>query len=274
MASMSFGGLFDDPLGAGFTDLSGVNYGLEVINDLSELVVPFRHITEQVPYSTEAVAWGPVYEPRVLRYECLIRAANDAARRTQVRNLIGLLVSNVDKSLRVDHINDQYWMVRTMKPSIPKWYTTEGVKFTLEFLARDGRAFSTTEVEETANLTGTGGTFNVNAASNVPGNTKADPVWIFKNMTSGSTGITLLNNTTGETVTHSLAHSSSTWLKFDTRLRRAYISTDSGSVWTLSQRYLNYGPFPRLSPGVQNSITVSGLVDGGDVVCTYRGRYL
>lgn len=272
--SFLFGGTDADPLGSGLIDFA--DYGVMVTDDESPLMVPISTEVQPTAYSPVANAWGPMYQPRYIRLGCKLIGTSQANRQSKIDSILPLLLTNSDRSLKLDHLSDRFFMARLYDIETPLWIGSGAVRFTLVFLCRDGRAYSTTEKALTFNISGTGGTFTVeddSPATAVGGSAIVHPQWVIKN-TAGMAALTLVNTTRNETFIYSRTCVSTDWVKLLSRpdVMRCYLSTDSGANYAASMGIV--GVFPILSPGVQNVFTVDGFTANGQVICTYRERYL
>lgn len=271
--AFQFGAMVDDPDGAGSVDFS--TFGLMVTADRSKLWLPIGVQVVEASYSPVAAAYGPTYSPKHIVLECKVTGDDESDRQDKLDSIIYNLVTNADRALWLDHQTGRFYMARLVEASDPEWVGKQAVRLTLTFVARDGRAYSDTLTTQTTNLTGTGGSWNVGASAAVGGSIFNNPMWTIKSMGSGSaSGVTLSNVTRNETLVVSGAFTSGEWIRIDSTpdIMLVEKSVDSGANWTNIMPRVS-GVFPCLSPGVQNAMTVSGFVNTGTVVATYRERY-
>lgn len=146
---------------------------------------------------------------------------------------------------------------------------------TLQLLSPEAFLYDVTEVTQTETISGTPTTFDVKDGSAVvDGTAVACPVWTIHN-TAGSTSgvITLESLTRGEVFTTNTGIPNAWYARIDAARLMLEWSPD-GSTWVpwMTARGSSVD-IPKLSPGVSNSLRITGL-SGGTVAAVYRPRYL
>jgi hypothetical protein len=103
----------------------------------------------------------------------------------------------------------------------------------------------------------------------------AQPVYtITQNAAGGAVTVVLNNTTTNESITWAGTFESTDELKIDTARKVVELSTDAGSSYSNAMDGKSAGGvFPRLSPGVSNTLTVTGLTDAS-MATVYTARYI
>ena len=180
-----------------------------------------------------------------------------------------------DRSIRFDHQNDRYYLGRIKGDIEFEYIGPNHATATLQFVCADPLAYANSETTQSVTIDETPEGAAVPATGVVAGTEYAKPVWTIRN-TSGSSvsSITVNNATTGEAAACTYTIPNNHYVRFDTARERLQYSADN-STYTDIMSYLSntYKLFPRLAPGVANTITIGGLT-GGTLTITYRARFL
>jgi phage-related protein len=176
---------------------------------------------------------------------------------SKLRNIATILMRGQggEKELIFDEWDDRIWEARLssgMQPDIRGF----GATMTLEFLCPNPNSKAAALSSGSFNLAGdtAGGAINT-------GNTETDTTWTIKNGASEAAGgISIYNETRGELFVWDNVLTANAWLKIDSSDMNAWVSTDSGGTWTLSNAN-STGVAPKLDAGL-NAITVYGCVSG------------
>lgn len=242
-------------------DLS--TYGLTLKSEADALAAALDYSFIQLP--DRAYASRPKFPAKSLNFEVVVKATSAAQLQTYLDAIRRICAQLTEKQLILDVISDRYWQARftgmmgqRIAPSV--W---EG---TLSFVADDPLSYATSE---------TSSDFSIDAdpdniAETPGGSTYIKPIYT---LTAGEalTDITLLveNIGTGEefTWTGSIGNGK----LFVINVTTWYASNDGSSAMS----GLNTGNnFPRLIPGVENTIKVTGFGSLGSLNIAYRDTFL
>lgn len=265
------------------TDLSGDDYNLTVMRS-GFIVYPQTSIDiAALPYAYGGVSQGAFAGTRGIRLECVMRGTTHDDVKEKLDNLRLLLYQcrSADVTLTLHTFSDRYWMVRHIGEITGEFAGINAIKFPLDFVAPDPRAYSNTLTTQTETLNASPYSFDVaDSGVVVAGTAQADPVWYIRNTTGGAvTSVILANSTRGETLTFTSSLANGYWIKVDAQqtTQIVYISTASGDdptalSYNVSMSGLT-GWFPMLSPGVSNTCSITGI-NNGTCVIYYRARYM
>jgi predicted phage tail component-like protein len=246
--SLSFGG----------TALS--TYGLYVTSDdayaLSRLI-------ETSQLQDKAFASSPKKEARTITLDVCIKGSSLSDLMSKVDNLKRVLMLGVTaEELILDILPSRYFNA-LCSGFAPKIDTTTTMSGTLSFLCADPRAYA---------VTPTSSDFNIDAdpktITETPGGSAyIQPVWtLTAGGTLSSVTIKLENVTTDEELQWTGSLAATDTLEIDSEHWTVKKNgTDSMATVT--------GQFPRLSPGIANTITVTGFSTTGTLNISYRDTY-
>jgi hypothetical protein len=256
-------------------DLSGVNYGVTVLNSTMFPVSPVPRIDIQPVAYGASVSQRRFFEPRGIQLDVRIAGTSSDNLEERLMNLSTLFAQTEDKSLRLDSFRSAWYFLCRYTGGLEnvEYRGLQAAKCSLTFIAPDPIGYSVTErTSPDISITSTNHDFDMESAAAVAGNWYATPVWIIK-ATNGATNPSITNTTTDETYTWSSSLSSGSWLKVDSRTMQTTMSSDEGETWSNYELSVS-GRYPRLLGGTQNSLNVSGVVAGGSLSITYRARIL
>lgn len=260
------------------TDLSGTAYGLTIGNDFQDQWLPAAGVAEQViPFGFGGYAQQVAYQPRRMTIPCVISGTSSAQVHGRLDALARLIYQrrNVESSLKFDHISDRYWMVRYAGAGPTEFGMVEAQQ-SLEFIAPDPRAYSTTLVSAAASIVADPHDYTHATGGSAP----TEPIIQIRNTTGGNvTAVTVSNTATGKSLTWTGSLQDGRWLKFDCgrRVQQVLKSTTSGTdpeALAFEGSMLGVlGDFPVLEPGISNTIRVEGIGTGNFKIA-FRERYL
>lgn len=210
-------------------------------------------------------AYNTEWPSKEITVVCDVSAANITALFTALQNINNILKSDSECALSFDILSGLYWMARCTG-FVPSKLSPVNAVCLATFLATKPFAYSTTETNSTHNIDANPDTITEAAG----GNWEASPVYT---LTAGETlsGATIVvnNTTTGESVTWDGSMVNSDELEIDVANEVVKLNG------TVSMSGMDKDSvFPRLAPGVNNSITVSGFGTLGSMDIDYRNRYL
>ena len=213
-------------------------------------------------------AFTPKKPPKVIRLEVAVLAADRATLDGYLDSIKFVVVSEVARALKLDTITDRYWNAKktTFEGGYKAAELWEGI---MVFQADDPMAYDNTEV-------GVGNDYPINTAEKTiietPGGTGyINPVWTLTPGEDRTATIKLKNLTTGEEMQWTGTVSSGHDLVIDT----ANWHVTDNAVASMAEVVAG-SVFPRLAPGIANSIKVTALYSAanGNLNITYRNRYL
>lgn len=241
-------------------------------NDLSAygLVVTHSNIGDfKQQYDSQLIqdisyGFKPKKPPKIIRLEVAILAAVRATLDGYLDSIRSAIVTEDASVLKLDAITDRYWNAKltTFEGGYKAAGTWEGV---MEFQADDPMAYDNTETSSDHALDVT----DPKTVIETPGGTGyINPVYT---LAAGEdlTDVTIKveNLTTDEELqwTGSLANGEELEIDVATWIVKKEGTADMSSVT---------GQFPRLAPGIANSIKVTAFSTTGSLNITYRDRFL
>jgi predicted phage tail component-like protein len=248
--SLSFGG----------TALS--TYGLYVTSDDAYIS---SQLIETSQLQDKAFASSPKKEARTITLDVCVKGSSLSDLISNIDSLKRVLMLGVTaEELILDILPSRYFNA-LCSGFAPKIDTTTTMSGTLSFLCADPRAYA---------VTPTSSDFNIDAdpktITETPGGSAyIQPVWT---LTAGETltdaEIILKNETTDETFTITLSMVDEDVLvinsqTFEVELNGVNVIADMADA----------AVFPRLSPGIANTITVTGFSTTGTLNISYRDTY-
>lgn len=181
-----------------------------------------------------------------------------------------------DRYLKLDAQSDRCWLGRVCGEIGREPRGMQAIRLTIPWQCSRALAYSTTETTHTTTVNSDPEAWDeAGTGVAVEGTGYAQPVWVVKNTSGGtSSALVLQNTTTGEIVSTNTGLPNGHWARFDGERQIIEKSSDSGATWSawMTARG-SYRNIPRLQPGAVNAMTLTGL-SAGSVVCTYRARYL
>jgi len=258
------------------TDLGGTTYGLTVLNATP---IPVRgearvH-TRDIPGRDGGIAIAGYAESTELEVEAWIEGSSVTDLQSKI-DAVNLVCSPRlgPKVITIDEFPGRRW-TGVLKNALRGRLMNTGTRVTLSFFCADPAAEASTATSQSVTVNETPEAFNVPASGNIAGSLDAAPVWTLENTHAGGlTGITLTNTTRGESISISQSVGMNEYLRVDVARGVVEYSTD-GLSWTIINNKITSSPaaFPRLSPGVPNACTLTG-VTAGTLTVSYRARYL
>ena len=240
-------------------------YGLIVTHSN---IPDFKQIYDSQLIKDISYAFTPKKPPKIIQLGVSVLAVDRATLDSYLDSIKFVVVSEVAKVFKLDTITDRYWNAK--KTTFEGGYKAAGLfEGVMVFQADDPMAYDNTEV-------GVGNDYPISAADETiietPGGTGyINPVWTLTPGEDRTATIKLENLTTDEemqwtgTVSngHDLVIDTANWHVTDNAVA-SMAEVVAGSV------------FPRLAPGIANSIKVTALYDSvaGNLNITYRNRWL
>ncbi len=260
-------------------DLGSATYGVRHVVSPVQAQPDFRLHLHALLGRDGVTDQGNSFQARRLLANCILIGGSNADRLDRL-DLVKAVVTPTAgvKSLRFDFENhlEREYMARVNGPIIVTLKGSANLQFQLNFIVPSVFARDRAETSQTITVDETPEAFNVPAAGTVPGSVeKIRPVWVITNTNAGATSSCVLVNTTrSETLTWTGALAHNDKLRIDCQREAIEKSDDGGSTYSSVISGMTVGdPFPLLTPGVQNAMTLTGVTDGS-VVVTYRGLYL
>lgn len=243
-------------------------------NDLSAygLVVTHSNIPDsRQKYASQLIqdisyGFKPKKPPKVIRLEVAVLAADRATLEGYLDNIKSAIMTEVAKIFKLDTITDRYWNAK--QTDFGGKYRAAGMwQGVIVFQADDPMAYDNTEVDSDHVIN--------TAAKTVietPGGTGyINPVWTLTPGENRTATIKLNNLTTDE----ELQWTGSVLSGKDLVIDIANWHVTNNAVASMSGVVAG-SKFPRLAPGIANSIKVTALYSAvnGNLNITYRNRYL
>lgn len=245
------------------TDLSA--YGIIV---KSSSIGNFRQEYESQLIQDISYAFTPKRPPKVIRLEVAV-TASDNLRATldgYLDNIKLKIVTDAAKVLKLDTISARYWNAKLT--TFEGRYRSKGLfEGVMVFQADDPMAYANTEENNDHTIDATPKTITETPS----GTGYILPVWTLTPGENRTATIKLENLTTDEEMQWTGTLLSGKDLVIDTDTW--YVSNDGGDSMA---EVVDGSVFPRLKPGVANSIKVTALYDAvnGNLNITYRNRWL
>ena len=242
-------------------DLSA--YGLVITHSN---IPDFRQEYDSQLIKDISYAFVPKRPPKVIRLEVSVLATSRTTLDSYLDSIKFVVVSEVAKVFKLDTITDRYWNAK--KTTFEGGYKAAGLwEGIMVFQADDPMAYDNTEVSNDHTIDAVEKTI-----IETPGGTGyINPVYTLIPGDGYIAGNVLIKNlTTGEELlfTEGPIHSGEIWV---IDVANWFVTMD-GDV-AMSEVT---GKFPRLAPGIANSIKVTNLYSSvaGNLNITYRNRYL
>ena len=242
-----------------FNAVDMTDYGLVVTSAGS----PFTQSAPSIQLRDRSYAFDSFRPPRIIVVGVQVKAATHTALRTALDSIKEKLNWRVDKQLIFDNLSTRYWMARfnTMQGMFEGPLSWSG---SIEFTCVDPAAYSTSAVSNTYNV-------DADPDTNVETPGGNDYIYPIYTLTAGEVlaAITLLveNVTTDEELTWEGSVGNGKLLVINTA---TWLVTNDG---TADMDDVS-GKFPRLQPGVANSIKVTDFSTTGTLNIAYRNRFL
>ena len=242
-----------------FNAVDMTDYGLVVTSAGS----PFTQSAPSIQLSNRSYAFDSFRPPRIIVAGVQVTAATHTALRTALDSIKGKLNWRVDKQLIFDNLSTRYWMARfnTMQGMFEGPLSWNG---SIEFTCVDPAAYSTSAVSNTSNVD-----TDPDTIVETPGGN--DYIYPVFTLTAGEllTAVTikLENVTTDEELQ---------WIGTVADGKALVVNTATWIVTNDGTADMDdvSGQFPRLQPGVANSIKVTAFSTTGTLNIAYRNRYL
>lgn len=256
-------------------DLAGSNYGVTLLDGEYPLLPSARLEVRSLGTRHGGYSQGGYLEPREIAAPISVRGTSNDDLDDKL-DALRLLMNprNGDKSIKFDHQADRYYLGRLNEAVNWKYYGPCVARAVLHFLCADPLAYSTTETTQTITVTETPYDTTAPSVGVVAGTEYARPVWTVKNTgVSSVPWVEIWNTTTNELIRskQSIAHNA--YVRFDSERERLQKSSDGTNWEDIMLKIDEFKQFPRLAPGVSNSVQIGGLASGV-VTVKYRARFL
>lgn len=230
-------------------------YGL-IVQDRD---IPMTHDIDALNLHYRGFATDSKIPPKPISLSVAVTAADIATLKTNLDTIKRLLNTQVDETLILDSLSDQYWNAR-FKNLTGKF---KGIMFegTLDFLCLDPYAYGNSEISHNYTITTSPQTI-----TETPGGTAfVEPVFLLTSSASATATRKVKNNSLNMEISWGpLAMGIGGILSIDSSLW--YVMLNSvASMATVT------GQFPVLSPGMANSIIITGFT--GNLNITYRNKF-
>ena len=219
-----------------------------------------------------------VWNARVFSIPCIVQAATPTALQTALDNIALALNEQEDCALKLDGaISDRYWQARYVGGGGPESLSPCTAAWTLNFVADDPHAYSTTESTATATLTAKAGGTSETKAATVGGSDFAYPD--IEIVASTATNQVKVANEalsqyalwTSPATADNLANGDTIRFRSDRRYLIVDIKRSGADSYVESMAGFD-GRFVAMSPGVSNTITIWNI--DGALTIRWRNRYL
>lgn len=263
-------------------DMNGSSYGLTLVRQpIPRASEPVNIISESISGAHRVMSLNR--RPQIITLDCALDATSQADIQTKMDAFLRKTdPKNGDKQLAIDQLASRYWLARRHsdiedKPTLAHSF------FSVEFLATDQYPYSTSETDSSIAIATNPDTLVVSSPA---GNVQFEPVWYIRNSTGGAvTSIKIENDTLpGNTLTYTGSVGNGKWLRIGSQDADGHYAHTIG-VSTASNADptgLTYGDgigsltsgfvWPKLKPGENNSITVTGI-GTGTLQWVFKGRY-
>ena len=225
-----------------------------------------------IPYMPGTYGFDAYAGARKWQFSCFIYGDSISAIQTMLTNAMRTLNEPSAKVLEIGTFTDRYWLAQFTGASNLEWIGSKAARFNLNFVSTDPHAYSNslTSLSFTQN---SGPDSHTITALEAAGSAWAEPIITLDPDTSPSSVI-IANAATGESTTYgtTFTEGATNRLRCHSGLFLWQTSTDSGANWTTAMTGVS-GTFPRIKPGVENIITITGFAAGG-VAVEFRARYL
>jgi len=247
-----------------FNSIDLADYGL-IVN--SSNIPNFNQVYDSVLIKDISYGFVPKKPPKTMQFEITVLADTRAILDGYLDSIKSVIASETAKALAVDTITDRYWNAKLNGGLKGRYNGPSMFEGAITFVADDPMAYDNTETDSDHTINASPDT-----VIETPGGTGyIYPVWTLTPGENRTATIILENLTTDEemqwtgTVSsgHDLVINSKTWHVTDNGVA-SMGEVVAGSV------------FPRLAPGIANSIKVTALYNAvnGNLNVTYRNRYL
>lgn len=333
-------------------DLGGSIYNLTVMRSPRQAMPQLRLHTFQHGGADGALTQGTDFNARSFLLNCHVSGSSPSDLRDKLDNIKGVIdPRNGPKFLIIQDFwalggNDRGAYAVIDSALNITFAGMIAVTFPLNVFIPSGVLLSAVDTAQHIDIVATPTTFNVPASGTVSGNSTALPVWFITNTNASAvTTLTLLNNTTSQSITWATSFAQNNKLRIDAERKHVEVldasdaftaltaatnaspvvitaaghglstgdfltvtgvggTTSANSDWFIKVLSVNTfslvgsigngaytaggewkkwtnamssktagDPFPTLKPGVQNSVTLTGLTTG-HVDITYRGRWI
>jgi len=251
-------------------------YGLTVAQHPMPLLADIRLDYQDYGDRDGGVVQGASLKPRYMNVEGVVLAHTRRDLQDNMDDIKAVLdPRNGSKLMSLDSWPDRGWYGVLNGPINAQPLGGSGLRVQLNFALVDGVAVSLTETTQTVSVDETPEGFNCTAAGVVAGNEVTRPVWLVTNTAAGTiTSVVLANTTRSETMTWTGSLAQNNILRIDSDRLHVEKSTDGGTTYTNNLLYTSAASeWPKLTGGVQNACTLTG-VTAGSVVVTYRARWI
>jgi hypothetical protein len=252
------------------TDLGGATYGVLLERHVRP-VAPRIIETSVIPGADGAITYGGYLGAQTIDLPLVIEGSSRSDLHTKLDAVVGVLHTDEAKALAPDYMGGRYWLAQLANLGGIEYFGMTACRTTATFIVADARLYAASETSQTLTVATDPDSFSVPASGNVAGTAVADPEWELT-LSAGASSIEIENTTRGESVTYGASLTSGDKLKVVSEPTSMRVYVDTGSGYAESMGDVSGVP-PRLSPGVSNSVTVTGL-SSGSLDVTYRARYL
>jgi len=265
MATINFDGI----------DLSA--YRVSVLEpDILPPIPRARIDVQDIPFGG-GVSQGLYHENLTISVTVMVEGDNPNDLSANLRSVAAAFNVQSDKVLYFPdtELDDVFWYARREWVSQPKNKTRTSVEFEWHFRCPDPIAQSRSLNTQDEAPAGSPHNFNVPTAGVIGGEAEATPVYTITSTGANAGPITLVNSTRDETLTYNSGLANTHMLRITTEPNTYTVekSTDGGVNWSSVMINLTTYQFPRLSCGVQNTMSLSGATNTTMAV-TWRNRHL
>lgn len=268
------------------TDLGTATYGLTVVGAPKlPMLAKAKARRQSIAQSNTSILGADYFDTAMLTLTCSVSGTSWATLCAKIDNIKAALDPRKGNHIiLIDGITDRYWVGALMDGVDWGWLAAHANRFDLVFTLTSPMAYAVSPPDDqTVTVSSSPTSFKVPADSVptplatdiVSGTEDAYPEWVIK-CTSGASSLVLANTTTSETITL-LAISAGDWIRMDRETNHVEVSDDSGSTYSSAMAKVattaTTPNIPRLTPGVQNELTLTGLATG-EIVIAYTPRYL
>jgi len=272
------------------TDLGGSTYGVLVIAGPFPAMGEPRVDVQSRGSLHGSTSQGFTMEPLHIPLRCLIigdAAQSDGdAYKDKFRKLDAVktvLDPNLgEQFISIDRENDALpsdlqrgYYARVERTIIAEPKGRNAIEFNLDLVVPEGVARGLADVTQNDTIATDPDSFTTPTAAVLGGTNPVRPVFVLVNTDSTTiTSLTLANATRSETLNLDITLAQNNQCRIDSDRETIEKSTDGGSTWANALSGLTAGdPFPRLTDGSQDTITVTGFV-AGTLATTWRLEFL
>jgi hypothetical protein len=252
------------------TDLGGSSYGA-ILERHARPVAPRVIETTVIPGADGAITYGGYLGAQGVDLPLVVEGTSRSDLHDKLDAIALALHTDEAKSLAPDYLGGRYWLAQLASLGPIEYFGMTAARIMARFNVADARLYAASETSQTLTVATDPDSFSVPASGDVAGTAVADPEWELT-LSAGASSIEIENTTRGESLTYGASLTSGDKLKIVSAPTSMRVYVDVGSGYAESMGDVSGVP-PRLTPGVSNSVTVTGL-SSGSLDVTYRARYL